>query len=299
MSKRGKITINLFFITVAVVFCVVFSSVTYSAKNRAPVVSNVHAEQRPGTEQAVITYDVDDADGDTLTISVHISDDDGQTFTVPAQTFSGDIGAGIRSGKNKRIVWDAGKDLTDPSLRSRTSLYDMDFQAKIIADDGKQTDEIIWEKDGAKMRLIPAGAFSMGSNDGESNEKPVHTVYLDAFYMDKYEVTVGQYKQFIKATGHRAPNWSSVSKYSPTNNHPIIYVSWDDTQAYCKWAGKRLPTEAEWEKAARGGLVGKKYPWGDEAPNAGGKYQANYNPGNNTYGYQYCRQFLAERVWFV
>jgi len=76
MNKRYKITINRLFITVAVVF-VVFSSITHSAKNRAPVVSNVHAEQRPGTEQAVITYDVDDADGDTLTISVQISDDDG------------------------------------------------------------------------------------------------------------------------------------------------------------------------------------------------------------------------------
>ncbi|MBC8233813.1 formylglycine-generating enzyme family protein [bacterium] len=281
MNKIWKITINILFITVALAFCVVFSSITHSAKNRAPVVSNVHAQQRLGTDQAVITYDVDDADGDTLTISVHISDDGGNTFTVPAKTFSGDIGAGIKPGKNKRIVWDAGKDLTDPSLRSRTSLYDMDFQAKIIADDGKQTDEIIWEKDGAKMRLIPAGAFSMGSNDGESNEKPVHTVYLDAFYMDVYEVTVGQYRKFIKATGHNTPNWSKVSKYSPTDNHPIVYVTWDDAQAYCKWAGKRLPTEAEWEKAARGGLVGKKYPWGDEAPDAEGKYRANYYVGNN------------------
>jgi formylglycine-generating enzyme required for sulfatase activity len=255
MNKRSKITITLFFITVAVVF-VVFGTITYSAKNRAPVVSNVHAEQRPGTEQADITYDVDDADGDTLTISVQISDDGGKTFTVPAKTFSGDIGAGIKPGKNKRIVWDAGKDLTE--------FYDMDFRAKVIADDGKQSDEIIWEKDGAKMRLVPAGEFSMGSNDGDSDEKPVHTVYVDAFYMDVYEVTVGQYKKFIKATGHSAPNWSNVSRYSPTDNHPIVDVSWDDAQAYCKWAGKRLPTEAEWEKAARGGLVGKKYPWGDE-----------------------------------
>jgi len=123
--------------------------------------------------------------------------------------------------------------------------------------------ERVRAKDGAKMKLIPAGKFQMGSNDGDSDEKPVHTVDLDAYYIDAYEVTVGQYKTFIQATRHRAPDWSNVSKYSPTNNHPIIYVSWEDAKAYAQWGGASLPTEAQWEKAARGGLVGKKYPWGD------------------------------------
>jgi len=117
-----------------------------------------------------------------------------------------------------------------------------------------------------EMVLIPAGEFSMGDHHGDLHDgcRPVHTVYLDEFYIDKYEVTVGQYKKFIEATGHRAPNWDSVSQYSPTDQHPIISVSWHDAAAYAQWAGKRLPTEAQWEKAARGGLVGKKYPWGDE-----------------------------------
>ena len=115
--------------------------------------------------------------------------------------------------------------------------------------------------DGAEMVLIPAGEFDMGS-DRHPTTKPVHTVYVDAFYIDKYEVTVGQYNQFVRDTEHRPlPDW--VSKYSPTDQHPVVGVTWHDAIAYAKWAGKRLPTEAEWEKAARGGLVGKFQAWGD------------------------------------
>ena len=116
-------------------------------------------------------------------------------------------------------------------------------------------------RDGAPMALIPAGEFQMGSSDGD-DEKPVHTVYLDAFYMDVYEVTNAQYKKFIDVTGHGAPEYRGDSNLNAPNQ-PVVGVTWHDAVAYAKWAGKRLPTEAEWEKAARGGLVGKKYPWGD------------------------------------
>ena len=122
------------------------------------------------------------------------------------------------------------------------------------------------------MVLIPAGEFQMGSNDGDDDEKPVHTVYVDAFYMDKYEVTNAQYRKFIDATGYRAPRYWSGSRYNAPDQ-PVVGVSWHDAAAYAKWSGKRLPTEAEWEKAARGGLPGKKYPWGDSI----GHDDANYS----------------------
>ena len=116
-------------------------------------------------------------------------------------------------------------------------------------------------KDGAPMVLIPADEFQMG-HDGNPTTSPVHTVYVDVFYIDVHEVTVGQYNQFVREAGHHPlPDWVSV--YSPTDRHPVVGVSWHDAMAYAEWADKRLPTEAEWEKAARGGLVGKYHSWGD------------------------------------
>ncbi len=125
--------------------------------------------------------------------------------------------------------------------------------------------EEITGEDGAPMRRVPAGWFTMGSNFGEANEKPRHRVYVDAFYMDTFEVTNSQYAEFIGVTGRERPGyWFQVHLESDGNN-PVIDVAWHDADAYCRHYGKRLPTEAEWEKAARG-TDGRLYPWGNRTP---------------------------------
>ena len=104
--------------------------------------------------------------------------------------------------------------------------------------------------------------------------RPVHTVELDAFYMDVHEVTVGQFREFVEDSGYDyQENWANVAKYSPGDGYPMVYVTWNDATAYAKWAGKRLSTEAEWEYAARGGLAGKRYPWGDEITHDNANYE--------------------------
>ena len=119
--------------------------------------------------------------------------------------------------------------------------------------------ELVWDKDNVRMVLIPTGYFEMGSRNNISNEKPVHKVAVSAFYMDVYEVAVGQFQKFTSETGYRYDLWDNVDRYSPEINYPMVYLSWKYGFAYAEWAGKILPTEAEWGHAARGGLIGKKY----------------------------------------
>lgn len=136
------------------------------------------------------------------------------------------------------------------------------------------------------MILIPAGSFEMGSVDGSEFEKPCRDLYLADYYLDETPVTNAEFTEFVQATGYRTSaeqvgyawgysngafgfindlSWQTYA-VSGREYHPVVLASWYDADAYCHWAHKRLPTEAEWEKAARGGMKARIFPWGDESP---------------------------------
>ncbi len=146
--------------------------------------------------------------------------------------------------------------------------------------------DVVYGDDDAEMVLIPAGEFRMGSSNKDTDESPIHTVYVDDFYMDRFAVTNAQYKTFVDENpvwykdsipqeyhdGNYLKLWKNDSYPYGKGDYPVVAVSWYAAIAYAQWAGKRLPTEAEWEKAARGGLIGKIYPWGDTI----NRHKANY-----------------------
>jgi len=173
---------------------------------------------------------------------------------------------------------------------------------------------LVNEKTGQVMILIPAGEFTMGSIDGEGDERPVRRIYLDAYYVDKTPVTNRAYRRFLEAIKD-----ADTSPYehpsAPVNkkNHrpqfgqnelvnaddqPVVGIDFFDAWAYAKWAGLALPTEAQWEKAVRG-TDGRQYPWGNESPELpDGRYRANYNQrkvlgGLDTDGYRYTSPINA------
>ena len=135
----------------------------------------------------------------------------------------------------------------------------------------------------SEMVLIPAGSFRMGSDNGRPNETPVHQVSLKAFYIDKHETTNAEYRAFVFANRQWQKSAVNVRDYLKhwvendipigMDRYPVTYVTHEAAQAYCEWRGKHLPTEAEWEKAARGGQSDQLYPWGTQVdPDA-----ANYD----------------------
>ena len=260
---------------------VVLAGVVYA--NRAPVVSNVQARQRAGTMLVDITYDVYDADGDTLTVSLQISDDGGQTWRIPARTFTedSDVGSVILSGTGKQIVWDAGADSPD--------IYGTDFRPKVVADDGQGSggELTVSLPGGAQMEFvwIEPGTFLMGSPESDElagdNVKPQHEVMISqGFYLGKYEITQGQWEGVMGTTP-----WLNYVQANP--NYPTVYISWNDVQSFIHALNEavgdslyRLPSEAEWEYACRAGTT-TRWSFGDDESQLGD--YAWYFDNNSSY----------------
>jgi formylglycine-generating enzyme required for sulfatase activity len=152
----------------------------------------------------------------------------------------------------------------------------MKQNSPVLPDDTAMS-PIVWPADGKDMVFIPGSSFLMGSNEGSPNHQPEHQVQVADFYIDRWPVANAEYKKFVDATNHPVPNyevswcdtqgynWDPKTRMYPEGkaDHPVVLVTWEDAMAYVAWAGKRLPTEAEWERAARG-LDGRRYPWGNE-----------------------------------
>lgn len=139
-------------------------------------------------------------------------------------------------------------------------------------------DRIIWAKDAKEMRLISGGTFWMGCDEGPAKHRPRHAVQVVPFYIDRHPITNQEYQRFVDATDYPVPhydvswcdtqgyNWDPETRTFPEGKarHPVVLVTWKDALTYAAWTGKRLPTEAEWERAARG-TDGRTWPWGDKA----------------------------------
>lgn len=268
-----------------------------------PVVSNIRAAQRPGTKLVDIYYNLADADGDLQLIQIAASSDGGLTYTLPCVTLSGHVGANVVPGENRHVVWNVGADWDGNWVA--------ECRVRITAHDGTSPPAP------PGMAYIPAGPFQMGDNFNELNAdtRPVRNVQVDAFFIDKTEVTRELWEQ-VKAWANT--NGYDISQGESRNlHHPMYSLTWfnavkwcnarseyegltpcyytnaeqttvyrtgnqDIQNAWVKWqaSGYRLPTEAEWEKAARGGRTAQRYPWG----NTIGTTEANYYFPNNPWG---------------
>ena len=227
------------------------------------------------------------ADGDSVTAWLTVTT--GGPFDVIPVSVTGDVQHRMAGGPGKQILWNAAADYPGQ--------YWSQVRAKVIATD--------WGGPavGGEMVYVPAGSFTMGSTQNP-DEQPVHSVYLDAFYIDKYEVTNAEFKQFIDAGGYSFPGywspagwawrvqngitqpmgWGAIHSGPAWPGFPVFGVSYYEAEAYANFVGKRLPTEAEWEKAARGNDA-RTYPWGEgidgsraNYANSGDPYDDNTTP---------------------
>ncbi len=263
-------------------------------------ISNIRVHLDAGQKQVVISYDLTGTGPLAGDLILQMSNDQGKTWSVAPRSgsVSGDVGKEVQSGLGKKIVWQAGEDFyglvpddfmarlsveklvssassgqSAPEAQPTISPVEQDQENKAEMEAIKSLPQTISGKDAAIRILIPTGYFMMGSpaGKGEKNEYPQHRVWISSFYMDQKLVTFDQYDKFCDATKREKPIDGFIQyKQQPhwgRGQRPVLSITWKEADAYCKWAGGRLPTEAEWEKAARGGSD-TAYFWGNDAGKA-------------------------------